>query len=190
MTAPVLDLKIILLIDKTLFTNTSFGLPINRQRKAITTNNDSKMSSSLRSLQTLLRAPVRSSAAAAAHQALPRTTSISAYHTSRRLQFPYKDDQDRESLKPRSNEGSKSSSDDAAAQTDTAFDPSTTRPEDEKTKARKETGGGETSPLESSGANHEVSQPKQEEMQGTTRSERNKSSGGGSPEKKGKGPAA
>lgn len=134
-----------------------------------------------------LRAPLR----AARHPI--RRTPIQAFHTSRRLQLPYKDDQDRESLKPKSTEGTKSSTDEAAAHTDTAFDPSTTRPEDEKTAAKKETKQDETSPLDASGADQEASRPLGDkggsEMQETTKSERNKASRGGSPQKKGRSPA-
>jgi len=52
-----------------------------------------------------------------------------------------KDAQDKDTLKPRSTEYSKSSSDDAAAATEeAAFDPSRTRPEDEVEKADEESG--------------------------------------------------
>lgn len=159
--------------------------------------------SSLRSLQTLLRAPVRAATTTCPRQpsrSLPQSSiiqkAVGAYHTSRRLQLPYKDDQDRESLKPRSTEGTKSSSDDdAAAQTDTAFDPSTTRPEAEKESARRESKQKDgPSPLESSGADQGTSQPLGRkggsEMNQTIKSDRNKASGAGSPEKRGKGPAA
>lgn len=159
--------------------------------------------SSLSSLQTLLRAPVRAATTACPPQpsrSLPYSSTIQkavgAYHTSRRLQLPYKDDQDRESLKPRSTEGTKSSSDDdAAAQTDTAFDPSTTSPEAEKESARKESKQKDgTSPLESSGADQGASQQLGRkggsEMDQTTKNDRNKASGAGSPEKRGKSPAA
>lgn len=143
--------------------------------------------SSLRSIHTFFRAPARS-----ARQNIPRTT-WQPYHTSRRLRLPYKDDQDRESLKPKSTEGTKSSTDEAAAQSDTAFDPSTTRPEDEKAAAKKETEKDEASPLDASGANHEASHPLGKnggpEMHETTKSERGKASRSGSPQKKGKAPA-
>jgi hypothetical protein len=51
-------------------------------------------------------------------------------------QYPAKDAQDKDSLKPRSTEYSKSSSDDdAAANEDAAFNPNKTRPEEEKSTA-------------------------------------------------------
>ena len=53
-----------------------------------------------------------------------------------------KDAQDKDSLKPLPNEYSKSGSDDAAAATEkAAFDPSSTRPEEEQATAAKESGG-------------------------------------------------
>lgn len=147
--------------------------------------------SSFRSLPKMLRAPLRS--ACAPRQTLSQPATVFAYHTSRYLQLPYKDDQDRESVKPRSNEGTKSSDDDAVAQTDTAFDPSTTSPEAEKDSANQEhKHKSGTSPLESSGANQGGVHPEggKGEMKEATKSERNKASRSGSPEKKGKGPAA
>ena len=53
-----------------------------------------------------------------------------------------KDTQDKDSLKPEPNEYSKSGSDDAAAATEkAAFDPSSTRPEEEQNIAGRESGG-------------------------------------------------
>jgi hypothetical protein len=84
--------------------------------------------------------------------------------------MPYKDDQARDSLKPKSTEGSKSSTDQGVAETNTAFDPSTTRPEEEKDEAGK---GKRGNPLGVSGASREDSLPLGEEgggeMKGTTR---------------------
>ncbi|KAF3761523.1 hypothetical protein M406DRAFT_244186, partial [Cryphonectria parasitica EP155] len=112
-----------------------------------------------------------------------------AYQTSCALRLPYKDDQDRESVKPRSNEGTQSNlDDDAAAHTDTAFDSSETRPEKEKESAGKE-GGKDGNPLESSGASHDESVPLGQdgggEMHQTTKSDRSKASGPGEQKKKG-----
>lgn len=151
------------------------------------------------SLRSLLRASLRATATTTTSRPPAIQALGAAYHTSRRVQLPYKDDQDRESLKPRSTEGTKSSDDDAAAQTDTAFDPSTTRPEAEKESARKETQqnsnkeGAASNPLESSGADTTTGGQGRTGGPGTnrtTKSDRNKASGGGSPEKRGKGPAA
>lgn len=150
----------------------------------------------LRPFHTILRAP-SSQAYAAAFTTRPflsatASGSIRSYHSSPVLRLPYKDDQDRESLKPRSTEGTKSSTDDSAAQTDAAFDPSKTRPEEEHAAAGREKGsvkqdGG--NPLDMSGANHEVSKPLGEqggEMKDTTKGVNTKASRSGSPEKKGR----
>lgn len=106
--------------------------------------------------------------------------------------MPYKDDQDPNSLKPKSTEGSKSGTDQSAAETDTAFDPSSTHPEEEKNAADNKKEG---NPLDVSGANQENSLPLGDEggleMKGTTKNKGSgKASGGGSPEKKGKTSAA
>lgn len=56
--------------------------------------------------------------------------------------YARKDTQDKDSLKPLPNEYSKSGSDDAAAATEkAAFDPSSTRPEEEQATAGRESGG-------------------------------------------------
>jgi hypothetical protein len=77
---------------------------------------------------------------------LPSITSTSTTITRPFSQtlpsFARKDTQDKDSLKPEPNEYSKSGSDDAAAATEkAAFDPSSTRPEEEQAIAGKESGG-------------------------------------------------
>jgi hypothetical protein len=59
-----------------------------------------------------------------------RTSPTSSFSTSR-VHWAYKNDQDKDSLKPGSQEYSKSGGDDAAAHSDQAFDSKNTRPEDE-----------------------------------------------------------
>lgn len=54
--------------------------------------------------------------------------------------YPRKDSQDRDSLNPRSTEYSKSGSDDAAAASNTAFDPEKTAPETEDKSVGEESG--------------------------------------------------
>lgn len=73
------------------------------------------------------------------------------------MRYPYKDDQDRESLKPRATDETRSGTTDDVAHTNIAFDPTKTRPETEKKTAGKETKG--LNPLETSGASQEVSKP-------------------------------
>ncbi|ROW03484.1 hypothetical protein VSDG_01306 [Cytospora chrysosperma] len=117
---------------------------------------------------------------------LQSSSSSSPFHTAPAARLAYKDDQNRESLKPQSTQGSMSGTDQDAADSDAAFDPSTTRPEREKEQAREPSGG---NPLETSGANQEKSKPLGQsggqETHGVTRQENKKSSGGHSPQKKG-----
>ncbi|KAK3074142.1 hypothetical protein LTR53_003672 [Teratosphaeriaceae sp. CCFEE 6253] len=83
-------------------------------------------------------------------------------HVSTR-QLARKDAQDKDSLKPESNEYSKSGSDaESAAVEDAAFNPDKTSPEEEHAASKSESGGGAGGdPLEVSPANPSVSDPKQ-----------------------------
>ena len=83
-------------------------------------------------------------------------TTVRQYRPTADL-LSYKDDQDRQSLKPRPSEGTKSGSDDEVAEkTDAAFNPAKTSPEAEKDSAARASNG---NPLEASGANQELSRP-------------------------------
>lgn len=107
------------------------------------------------------------------------------YHQTPSSRQPYKDDQDRESLKPRSHEGSKGASDsDIASNFGTSFTPKATDPENESKKAKQEAGGGEEDPLELSGANQELSKPPA--SSGEKGGEKKRRSGPGGPPKRGK----
>ena len=81
------------------------------------------------------------------------------YHTTPALRLPYKDSQDRQTLRPRSTQHTKSASDDdVAANVDAAFNPHKTSPEVEQETAA--AGADNTvNPLEASGANQEISKP-------------------------------
>ncbi|KAF6833583.1 hypothetical protein CPLU01_05459 [Colletotrichum plurivorum] len=79
------------------------------------------------------------------------SSSIRTFRYASAARSPYKDDQDRNTLKPRSTEGTKSGRDEDVAKDSEAFDPSRTRPETQRQ------GGGPE--LEVSGANQEVSKP-------------------------------
>jgi hypothetical protein len=71
----------------------------------------------------------------------PTTTTLRPF-SSTLPAYARKDTQDKDSLKPLPNEYSKSGSDDAAAATEkAAFDPSSTRPEEEQATADRESGG-------------------------------------------------
>jgi len=68
----------------------------------------------------------------------------------------YTDDQDRNELKPRWNDSTKSGSDDELAEhSEVAFNPKITSPEQARESCRKESNG---SPLDVSGANRDVSE--------------------------------
>lgn len=143
--------------------------------------------SALRTISNALRAPRARTPAHHRQFPSPAPTSLqSSFHSTPASRFAYKDDQDRESLKPQSTQGSMSGTDQDAADSDAAFDPSTTRPESEKDQAQEASGG---NPLETSGANHDKSKPLGEsggqETHGVTKQENKKSSGGHSPQKKG-----
>ncbi|KUI52938.1 hypothetical protein VP1G_00469 [Cytospora mali] len=143
--------------------------------------------STLRSISNALRAPVQGRARALAHRQFLSPASLqSSFHSTTASLFAYKDDQSRETLKPQSTQGSMSGTDQEAAESDAAFDPSTTSPESEKNQAEDGSGG---NPLETSGANHSKSKPPkgsgEQDTQNVTRQENKKSSGGHSPQKKG-----
>jgi hypothetical protein len=90
------------------------------------------------------------------------------YHTSAALRLPYKDDQDRESLRPGSAEHTQSGrDDDVAANPDAAFNPSKTRPESAAATAGKDN---ETNPLNASGANQELNKPHGDQQRSETTS--------------------
>jgi hypothetical protein len=94
-----------------------------------------------------------------------------------------KDAQDKDSLKPRSTEYSKSGSDDGAAHSDAAFDPNQTSPEEAEASAEKEAGGKDNS-MNVSPGNKEISEPNDASV-GNGSAPEKKSSGGGSAPKNG-----
>jgi hypothetical protein len=93
-----------------------------------------------------------------------------------------KDTQDKDSIKVASNEYSKSGSDGDAAQSNAAFDSSNTSPEGENKQAEHEGGGNS---LDVSPSNPGVSKAREAQEGGAQNSPREKSSGGGSPQKGG-----
>ncbi|KAL7784977.1 hypothetical protein V8C37DRAFT_394914 [Trichoderma ceciliae] len=113
------------------------------------------------------------------------------YHTSTALWLPYKYSQDRESLKPGSNEGTRSGRDeDVSAQDDAAFNPQKTDPDTQREAAGQ---GNKTNPLNASGANQEFSKPMGDEKTAHDtgpgkETRKGGRSGGGSAPKKGKPP--
>lgn len=116
--------------------------------------------------------------------ALARAQAPGRLLSTTRLRFASKDTQDKESLKPRSNEYSKSGSDDAAASSDAAFNPDKTSPEAAEATAEREAGGKDNS-LNVSPGNQKVSEPNDPEVGGHGGAPSKKSSGGGSAPKNG-----
>ena len=94
---------------------------------------------------------------AAVHRPLTLQSAQACWvHRTAVLHRPYKDDQDRESLKPKVAEDTRSgTNDEVASMDDAAFNPAKTRPEQAKETAGRETGSG-TNPLEFSGANKDM----------------------------------
>ena len=113
---------------------------------------------------------------------LPPKYTRSLSSTSCHL-YPQKDSQDKDSLKPRSSEYSKTGGDDAAAESDTAFNPNQTKPETEEASAEAESSG--SSSLNASPGNKKVSEPNDPEAGGADHGVRTKQSGGGSGNKSG-----
>ncbi|KAI1211262.1 uncharacterized protein F4807DRAFT_30226 [Annulohypoxylon truncatum] len=106
-------------------------------------------------------------------------------HQSSALRAPYKDDMDRESLKPKSHEYTQGGTDeDVATKQDAAFNPNKTDPDTEKKAAAEESNG---NPLEESPANKdfaEASRGKEEDKR--TGGQKKKASGGGNAPKNSK----
>ncbi|CAN8098185.1 unnamed protein product [Discula destructiva] len=154
---------------------------------------------SFRSLQALMRAPSSHTRFTARHQTAYTASTIRTYRNTASRGLPYKNDQDRQSVKPKEIEGGASHTAEATADTDAAFDPSKTRPEEQEAAADRETGssgskGDSSNPLDSSGANPEASPSVGKgggpEMKEPIKGGEKKTSSHGSPQKKGKPPVA
>ncbi|KAI1122650.1 hypothetical protein F5Y10DRAFT_70904 [Nemania abortiva] len=118
---------------------------------------------------------------------LPRHTTR-LLHQSGVLRAPYKDDMDRESLKPRAHEYTQSGTDDETARQhgDAAFNPDKTAPENEKNTAGEGAAQkGKQNPLESSPADHDFAKGGRE-SEGKPQHGKKKKSGGGDAPKAGK----
>ncbi|CAJ2504860.1 Uu.00g122540.m01.CDS01 [Anthostomella pinea] len=139
----------------------------------------------MQSIRTLLRASSRAPASAA--RLTTNTTSIRLarpIHQSAALQLPYKDDQDRNSLKPRAHEYTGSGTDEGtAANEDAAFNPDKTSPEAAKETAGK---GNDTNPLEVSPANPDTAKAGRGKEDDRPHGGQSKASRGGDAPKAGK----
>lgn len=107
---------------------------------------------------------------------------VQPYTTSPRLSFPRKGAEDRNDINTDATEYSKSGTDDFAAhQTDAAYDPAKTDPQDEKDTAGE---GTEANPLDVSPANPDVSQQRHPSEGGAEKGpDKSTGSGRGSPKK-------
>ncbi|KAK9779957.1 hypothetical protein AB5N19_07914 [Seiridium cardinale] len=130
--------------------------------------------------------PLRSAMRMPATARLSPLLSTRAFRTSQSMRA-YKDDQDRESLKPKAHEYTQSGTDDqAAANEDAAFNPNKTSPEAEKQTAGEGSTGGSSNPLQGSPADKDFAeggQGKAGDGPGGSGKQKGsqKSSGGGSP---------
>ncbi|KAI0908238.1 hypothetical protein F4824DRAFT_500919 [Ustulina deusta] len=124
-----------------------------------------------------------------------QTARILPSHASRLLHqtavrgAPYKDDMDRESLKPKAHEYTQSGTDDETASEhgDAAFDPDKTSPEHEKdTAAEGAAQKGKGNPLESSPADHDFAKGGRSGAEDRPEYGKSKKSGGGNAPKAGK----
>jgi len=113
---------------------------------------------------------------------LRRAGQARLVHQTAARPLPYKDSQNRESLKPRATDGTRSgATNDVAHQDDAAFDPNKTRPEEQRQAAEEEGGG---NPLEFSGANKDVATAKPEsDSPARSAQDKKMKSGGSSPQK-------
>lgn len=98
--------------------------------------------------------------------------------------MPYKDDMDRESLKPKAHENTQSGTDDetAAQHGDAAFNPDKTSPERERDTAAQ---GGKGNPLAASPADHDFAKGGQDGGEDKPKRGESKKSGGGDAPKAG-----
>ncbi|KAL9619747.1 MAG: hypothetical protein Q9160_005678 [Pyrenula sp. 1 TL-2023] len=122
------------------------------------------------------RSPIRSSK-------FVNSLRLQPYTTSPQLQIPRKGAEDRNSINTDATEYSKSGTDDSAAsQSDPAFNPSKTDPEDQLSAAGQ---GVESNPLDVSPANKDISNPRDQREGGAEKApDKTAGSGRGSPTKK------
>ncbi|KAE9992711.1 hypothetical protein Vi05172_g12084 [Venturia inaequalis] len=128
------------------------------------------------------------SPSASSYHGIASSSQKRSFHGSARSFYATKDAQDKDSLKPRATEYSKSGSDDAAAHDDVAFDPNQTKPETEQKNMGESDNPTEGDPLSVSPGNPEVSKardPQEGGAENATGENRSRTSGAGGPTKKG-----
>lgn len=144
------------------------------------------MMSSLTVFRTALRGSSSVALAARARTAVA-VAGGRPLHTGSALGRPYKDDMDRESLKPKPHEYTGSGTDEQTAQNpDAAFNPNKTSPEEERRAAGADGSG--QNPLDVSPADHDLAKGGQGKMEDKPQQgSKNRSSGGASAPKAGGG---
>lgn len=127
-----------------------------------------------------------------ARPSLPRdrAAAIAPFHRTAAARLPYKDDMDRESLKPKAHENTQSGTDDQVAQdSDAAFNPNKTDPDSERAAAARENTSqpGEGSPLDESAGNPDfagnTTGSREDHRPGGSGDSRKPSGGGDAPKK-------
>ncbi|KAI1387498.1 uncharacterized protein F4822DRAFT_430244 [Hypoxylon trugodes] len=137
---------------------------------------------------TSLRTALRARPSARLNSNTSRIVAARQLHQSSVQQFPYKDDMDRESFKPKTHEYTTSGTDEeVASKQDAAFNPNKTDPETETKAAGAESNG---NPLNESPANKAFAEAGRGKEEDRPHGGQKKASGGGSGPKKGKTPAA
>ncbi|KAI0009231.1 hypothetical protein F4779DRAFT_617805 [Xylariaceae sp. FL0662B] len=158
-----------------------------RTTTAAATTSEVTSQSIMSSLLTTIRtSAVRARAPAHTNAAATITSRLAArqIHQSTTQSTPYKDDMDRESLKPRAHENTQAGTDEQVAHNpDAAYNPNKTDPETEKEAAGAENNG---NPLNGSPANKEFATANQGSPEDKRRGGTAKRSSVGNPPKKGK----
>ena len=117
-------------------------------------------------------------------------TVVAPFHGTAAARRPYKDDMDRESLKPKAHENTQSGTDDQVAQdADAAFNPHKTDPDSERAAAAREDKSqpGNASPIDESAANPDFAGTttggREDRRPGGSGDSRKPSAGGSAPKK-------
>ncbi|KAI1644184.1 uncharacterized protein F4817DRAFT_226429 [Daldinia loculata] len=136
---------------------------------------------------TTMRAALRARSGAPLMSTTNRLVASRQIHQSSALRMPYKDDMDRESLKPKAHEYTTGGTDgEIASKQDAAYNPNKTDPETEVKAAGAESNG---NALDSSPANKdfaEGSRGKADKAEDKTHGNKKKASGAGDAPKKGR----
>ncbi|KAI1662201.1 hypothetical protein F4813DRAFT_102107 [Daldinia decipiens] len=133
---------------------------------------------------TTMRAALRARSGAPLMSTTNRLVASRQIHQSSALLMPYKDDMDRESLKPKAHEYTTGGTDgEIASKQDAAYNPNKTDPETEVKAAGAESNG---NALDSSPANKDFAEGSRGNVEDKTHGNKKKASGAGNTLKKGR----